>query len=70
MTSELFSPMLATAQQSGILRDDVPVKWLTDWVFRALSSFIFVPESAIATDNKMQLRQYLEAWILPALMET
>jgi len=63
---EIMLPVMQPAQERGLLRDNVDVAAMIEWIYRLLSSYLAVP-SATAS-NREELKQQLRAMLLPAIL--
>ena len=60
---EIMVPVMKPAQESGLLRDNVDVGLMIEWIYRLLSSYLSVP-SATAGDRE-EMKEQLRTMLLP-----
>lgn len=63
----VVSPMFATAKAQGLVREDVEVDMLIEWLLRVLWTYLNAP-SQIATDEEA-MRKLFRMMIIPAVLK-
>jgi len=63
---EIMLPVMKPAQESGLLRENVDVAVMIEWIYRLLNSYLTVP-SATAHDRE-QMKEQLRTMLLPAIL--
>jgi hypothetical protein len=63
---EIALPVIEPAREKGLLRTDVELGLMLEWINRLLISYLSVP-SATATSED-EIREQLRAMLLPALL--
>ena len=58
---------LGTAQQRGLVRADLDVEDVAEWVIRVLVSLVGIPGRRVDADDAGSLRSYLHTFLSPAL---
>ena len=66
--TELLRPIFEPARARGLLRAEVELEMLMEWVLRALVSFLSVPSPLAANPGAM--RRMLRLMILPAVLRS
>ena len=63
----VLHPMFATAKQQGLLRDDVDIDMLIEWLLRVLWTYLNAP-SQVATDEE-GMRTLFRMMLIPAVLK-
>ena len=63
----VLRPMFANAKQQGLLRDDVDIDMLIEWLLRVLWTYLNAP-SQVATDED-SMRRLFHMLIIPAVLK-
>lgn len=63
----VMRPMFASAQQQGLLRDDVDPEMLIEWLLRMLWTYLNAP-SQVATDEE-GMRRLFRMMLIPAVLK-
>lgn len=64
---EALKQLIQPAQESGMLRKDVSLELMMDWLLRILLSFIAIPSEFTRTEEAR--REMLDQMLLPVLIE-
>ena len=64
---DVFQPMLGTARDNGLLRDNVDDAMMMDWILRSLVSLLSF--HSYHTRDKLTQRTFLEKMLVPALLK-
>jgi len=65
--ANVLSPMFATAKAQGLIREDVEVDMLIEWLLRVLWTYLNVP-SQVATDEE-GMRKLFRMMLIPAVLK-
>jgi AcrR family transcriptional regulator len=63
---EIMMPVMQPAQESGLLRENVDIAVMIEWIYRLLNSYLTVP-SATAR-NREEMKEQLRTMLLPAIL--
>ena len=63
----VLRPMFATAKEQGLLRDDVNIDMLIEWLLRVLWTYLNAP-SQVATDED-SMRKLFHMMLIPAVLK-
>jgi AcrR family transcriptional regulator len=63
----VLRPMFATAKEQGLLRDDVNIDMLIEWLLRVLWTYLNAP-SQVATDEE-GMRKLFRMMLIPAVLK-
>ena len=64
----VLRPMFGTAKQQGLLRDDLDIDMLIEWLLRVLWTYLNAP-SQVATDED-SMRRLFRMLLLPSVLKT
>jgi AcrR family transcriptional regulator len=62
----VLRPMFEPAQQQGLLRDNVRIEVIIEWILHLLASYLLAPSRVATTED--QMRDLLNAMLLPAVL--
>jgi len=65
---EIVLPVIEPARADGLLRENVDVNLMIEWIYRLIDSYLSVPSATAKTDD--ELREQLRTMLLPALLES
>jgi len=63
---EIVLPVIEPAREEGLLRENVDVNLMIEWIYRLIDSYLSVPSATARTDD--ELREQLRTMLLPALL--
>jgi hypothetical protein len=64
--TEMLRPMFEPARSQGLLREELELEALIEWVLRILMSYLAVPSTHSRSEDEQ--RQMLRALLLPAVL--
>ena len=64
---DVLHPMFETAKQQGLLRDDIDIDLLIEWLLRVLWTYLNAP-SQVATDED-GMRKLFRMMLIPAVLK-
>ena len=64
---ELVLPVIEPARKNGLLRENVEVSAMMEWIFRIIGSYLTVPSALAHSEEEM--RVLLRTMLLPALLK-
>ncbi len=64
---ELVLPVIEPARKNGLLRENVEVGAMMEWIFRIIGSYLTVPSARARSEEEM--RGLLRTMLLPALLQ-
>jgi len=65
---ELVLPVIEPARKKGLLRENIDLNLMIEWIFRIIASYLTVPSSSARTEKEM--RALLRTFLLPALLKS
>jgi AcrR family transcriptional regulator len=63
---EIVVPVIEPAREKGLLRENVGLDLMVEWIYRVLISYLTVPSAT--AKNEHELRDQLRSMLLPALL--
>ena len=64
---EIVLPVIEPARANGLLRENVDVNLMIEWIYRLIDSYLSVPSTTAKSED--ELREQLRTMLLPALLE-
>ena len=63
---EIVLPVIEPARANGLLRENVDVNLMIEWIYRLIDSYLSVPSTTAKSED--ELREQLRTMLLPALL--